>query len=254
MSATLPDIDIATVNQELEAVGTIEILKWCYKTFAAERIKLSTSFGAEGMVLLHMLVDLVKTPCVFFIDTGRNFQETYDVWQRVVERYGVKIESYAPDPADLAQLQSEGGPNVFYQSAALRRQCCFVRKVKPLKRALADCDLWLAPLRRGQSDGRANTPILAYVEEHNLYKVCPLAKWSEQDVWEYIRNNAVPYNALYDQGYLTIGCAPCTRPVRPAEGQRASRWWWETDERKECGLHLEDDKRTRKKGPPSWTI
>jgi phosphoadenosine phosphosulfate reductase len=249
-----PTRDIAEINRTLSGAAAVDALKWCYAEFPHERIKLSTSFGAEGMVLVHMLVNLVKTPRVFFIDTGRNFQETYDIWQKVVEQYGVAIESYSPDPEDLAELQRQGGPNVFYQSKELRQRCCFVRKVKPLRRALADCDVWIAALRRSQSEARAETELFSHVEEHSVYKLCPLVNWSETDVWEYIRNNGVPYHPLYDEGYPSIGCAPCCRPIRPAEPLRASRWWWEQDAQKECGLHIEDGRVVRRKETPSWTI
>lgn len=246
--------DIAAINRTLAGATALEALTWCYAEFPHDRIKLSTSFGAEGMVLLHMLVNLVKTPRVFFIDTGRNFQETYDIWQQVVDRYGIAVESYSPDPADLAELQRQGGPNLFYQSVELRKRCCYVRKVKPLRQALADCDVWIAPLRRSQSESRADTELFAWVEEHSVYKLCPLVSWSEHDVWEYLRNNGVPYHSLYDEGYPSIGCAPCSRPVRPAEPLRASRWWWEQDAQKECGLHIEDGRVVRKKDTPTWTI
>jgi phosphoadenosine phosphosulfate reductase len=246
--------DAHEFNTALENATTHDILKWCYAHFDAQRIKLSTSFGAEGMVLLHMLVALIRKPRVFFIDTGRNFQETYDVWQRVTDTYDLDIEVFPPDPDDLADLAKHGGPNLFFLDVEHRKQCCHVRKVKPLLRALADTDAWIAPLRRGQSDARSKIDIVSFSTQHNVYKICPLAKWSEDDVWEYIRNNNVPYNALYDKGYPTIGCAPCCRPLRPAEKNRASRWWWEQDAQKECGIHIEDGKIVRTAKPPTWSI
>ena len=254
MTADPARIDLAAVNRALDGASATEMLSWCYASFPHDRIKLSTSFGAEGMVVLDLLVNLVKTPRVFFIDTGRNFQETYDVWQQVVERYGIAIETFSPDPADIEELQRAAGPNLFYHSTDLRKQCCHVRKVKPLKRALADTDVWIAALRRGQSEARADTPVVSYSAEHGVFKLCPLAKWSGDDVWEYIRNNGIPYHALYDKGYPSIGCAPCCRPVRPSESQRASRWWWEKDAQKECGLHIEDGKVVRPASSTSWTI
>ena len=246
-------LDIEQINRELASATAHDILRWCYATFPADRIKLSTSFGAEGMVVLHMLVDLVKTPRVFFIDTSRHCQETYDIWQQVVDKYGIAVESFAPDAEDLAKLQAVSGPNLFYQSVEQRKQCCHVRKVKPLQRALADTAAWIAPLRRSQSEARAGIEPVSFVPAHNVYKVCPLANWSEEDVWEYIRNNGVPYHALYDKGYPSIGCAPCCRPVRPAEESRASRWWWEKDSQKECGIHIADGK-VRRTGDGTYTI
>ncbi|NLF40746.1 phosphoadenylyl-sulfate reductase [bacterium] len=247
-------IDIDKANEELKDATAHEVLHWVYRTFEPSRVKLSTSFGAEGSALIHMLISMGIMPRVFFIDTCRNFQETYDVWHEFTERYGLKVESFGPDPADIAELTREHGPNMFYADVESRKLCCYIRKVKPLKRALADADAWIAALRRGQSEARAGTPIVSFSEEHGVYKICPIAKWSEEDVWEYVRNNNVPYNALYDKGFPSIGCAPCTRPVRPAEGKRASRWWWEEDPRKECGIHIEDGKVVRKPKGGSYSI
>jgi len=255
MSADPARFDLDAINRTLEGSSATEILTWCCATFPHDKIKLSTSFGAEGMVVLDLLAHLVKKPRVFFIDTGRNFQETYDIWQQVTERYGIAIEAYSPDPADIEALQRPAGPNMFYQGVEQRKQCCYVRKIKPLKRALADAEVWVAALRRSQSEARADTPVFSHSTEHGVFKLCPIANWSEDDVWEYIRNNAVPYHALYDKGYPSIGCAPCCRPVRPAEPQRASRWWWEKDAQKECGIHIENGKVAGiKTSGPTWTI
>ncbi len=248
------EIDTTGLNRQFEDQSATSIIKWVYEMFDASVVKLSTSFGAEGMVLIHLLKQEVEQPRVFTIDTGRNFQETYDVWQEAIDKYEIEIEAFYPDPADLAALLNKAGPNLFYESVANRKQCCHVRKVKPLKRALADADVWISGVRRQQGQSRQDLDIVSWVEKYQVYKICPLANWFEANVWEFIRENSVPYNKLHDKGYPTIGCAPCTRPVRPAEDVRSGRWWWETDEVKECGIHLEDGKLVSKKPPINYKI
>ncbi len=240
-------IDLPTLNARFETASATEILQWTFQRFPAERVVFSTSFGAEGMALMHILVSMGHMPRIFTIDTGRNFQETYEVWNEAVQRWGVTIESYSPDPEDLSKLLDGKGPNLFYESVENRKRCCHVRKVRPLLRALKGSDVWMAALRRDQGESRREIPIIDWNETHQLYKVCPLANWLEENVWTYIRSNDVPYNQLYDRGFMTIGCAPCTRPVRPGEGLRSGRWWWEKEEAKECGIHIEDGKVVRKR-------
>ncbi len=247
-------LDIKERNVELNDQSATGIIAWIYETFSVGEVKLSTSFGAEGVVLIDLLTQAVKEPRVFTIDTGRNFQETYDLWQEVIARYKIAIEAYYPDPADIATLVNRAGPNLFYESVENRKQCCHVRKVKPLQAALADAKVWISGLRRQQGDTRNDLDIISWVEAHQVYKICPLANWFESNVWDYVRNNNVPYNKLHDQGFPTIGCAPCTRPVRPAEDMRAGRWWWETSEKKECGIHVVDGKIQRKEPGINFNI
>lgn len=246
--------DLDKINKELEHESALNIIKWAYRTFDHNTIKLSTSFGAEGMVMIHILANTIENPKIFTIDTGRLFHSTYDVWQEVIDKYKVKIETFYPDAKDIAELVNPEGPNLFYKSVENRKKCCYVRKVKPLKKALADADVWMSGLRRSQSESRNEIQIVSYNETHDCYKIAPLVNWSENDVWEYIRNNGVPYDKHHDRGYFTIGCEPCTRPVRPAEGLRSGRWWWESEEHKECGLHIEGGKIIKKKQTPNWTI
>lgn len=248
------DIDINKTNKLLEDKTALDIIKWTYKTFDKEHVKTSTSFGAEGMVLIHLLINTVENPKIFTIDTGRLFQSTYEVWQEIVDKYKINIEAFFPESKDISELVGAAGPNLFYKSVENRKKCCYVRKVKPLQKALDGTQAWISGIRRSQSDSRANVKIVSYSEAHNCYKIAPLAKWSEENVWEYIRNNGVPYDKHHDKGYFTIGCAPCTRPVRPAEDIRSGRWWWEKKQHKECGIHIENGKIIQKKQSPDWTI
>lgn len=209
----------------------------------AERLVFCTSFQAEGMVLLDMawraLEKGLPCPRVVTLDTGRLPEETYELIERVRRRYGFDVEMHAPDPAAVAALLAPHGPNLFRQSPELRRACCRVRKVEPLERALEGAAAWVVGLRRGQGGARQELQPAAVEPGHGgRLKLSPLATWSWDDVWSYLRRHDVPYHSFYDRGYTSIGCAPCTRPVRPWEELRAGRWWWEDGGGAlECGLH-----------------
>jgi len=227
---------IAEINATMPAPE--DLLRWGLQTFG-DRVALASSFGAEDMVLIDMLFQLSDRPRIFTLDTGRLPQETYDAIEAVRTRYGARIEVYAPQAHALEEMVRVHGPNLFYRSVALRKVCCQVRKVEPLQRALAGLDAWISGLRRAQAVTRAR---IARVEidaaNGGLVKINPLADWSWEQVWTYMRARNVPYNALHDRGYSSIGCAPCTRAVQPGEDLRAGRWWWEQDAQKECGLHV----------------
>src|ERR1700761_7718240 len=202
-------------------------------------ITMASSLGAEDMVLLDLIASLKLPIEVFTLDTGRLPQETYDLLQMAKARYGnVPITIYFPDTADTERYMAANGPNGFYDSIELRKQCCFIRKVKPLKRALAGKKAWVTGLRRAQSTARQSVEFIEWDADNAMHKVNPLADWTEEDVWTYIHAHDVPVNALHAKGYPSIGCAPCTRAVQPGEDQRAGRWWWENPEFNECGLHL----------------
>ena len=201
-------------------------------------VALSSSFGAEDMVLIDMLMRVNSRARIVTLDTGRLPQETYNVMDATRERYGAAIEVFFPQAGAVQSMVAEHGLNLFYHSVDFRKMCCGVRKMEPLRRALAGLDAWITGLRREQSVTRTAVHKIEWDELNQLIKINPLADWTEDDVWTYIRENNVPYNALHDRGYRSIGCEPCTRAVEPGEDQRAGRWWWEHPETKECGLHV----------------
>ncbi len=228
---------VAASLQTLDKADAQEVLAWALEEFG-DRVALASSFGAEDMVITDMLFKLSPSARIFTLDTGRLHQETYELIDSTRDKYGARIEVFFPKTEAVEELETQYGPNLFYQSVELRKACCRVRKLEPLGRALGALDAWICGLRREQSVTRTAVGKAEIDESHGgIVKVNPLADWSEADVWEYIRANDVPYSALHDQGFPSIGCAPCTRAVQPGEDVRAGRWWWESPEQKECGLH-----------------
>lgn len=214
-----------------------DLLAWAVERFG-DKLTFASSFGAEDMVVLDLLLTIDPKARVFLLDTGRLHQETYDLIDKARYRYGRGFEAYAPRAEALEKLLSEKGPNAFYDSIENRKACCFIRKVEPLGRALAGVEAWITGQRRGQSLTRSELAMVEIDEAHGgIHKLNPLADWSEEQVWTYIREHRLPYSKLHDQGFPSIGCAPCTRAVKPGEDLRAGRWWWENPEHKECGLH-----------------
>ena len=194
------------------------------------------SFGAEDMVLLDAIARHARKIEVFTLDTGRLAEETHALFETVRDKYPIAIRTYFPDASTVQAWVEQNGPNAFYRSVAQRQQCCHIRKVEPLQRALAGKKSWVTGLRREQSTARHTLEREAWDDANNLTKINPLLEWTNDDVWAYIKANDVPYNALHDRGYPSIGCAPCTRAIQPGEDIRAGRWWWESSS-KECGLH-----------------
>jgi phosphoadenosine phosphosulfate reductase len=198
----------------------------------------ANSLGAESMVLTDLIWGTVPDIEVFTLDTGRLYPETYDLIERMQRHYGRAMRIYYPDTAQLEDWVAENGINGFRDGVEQRRGCCAVRKVAPFRRALAGRAAWVTGVRRGQSASRALGAPVEWDAEYGLYKISPLLDWTERDIWDYIRDRRLPYNRLHDIGYPSIGCASCTRAVRPGEEERAGRWWWEsTDDSRECGLH-----------------
>jgi len=199
---------------------------------------LASSYGAEDMVLMDLICKFAPEIEVFTLDTGRLPKQTYEVMQQAKAHYNREVKVYFPDAADVEDFVTDHGPNAFYDSVELRKQCCGIRKVKPLKRALAGKKAWLTGMRRSQAMTRSELPVSERDDAHGLQKFSPLTDWSNGEVWAYIRAFDVPYNKLHDQGYASIGCEPCTRAITAGEDIRAGRWWWENPESKECGLNV----------------
>ena len=229
------------LNVEFEEKSAEKVILWGWDTFK-EKIALANSFGAEDVVLTDMVLKINPQIKIFALDTGRLPQETYNIWQILEEKYGINIEPYFPEAKRVEEMVKKFGSNLFYKSVDLRRLCCQVRKIGPLNRALLKLDAWICGLRREQSITRRDIKKIEIDLAHRrIIKINPLANWSANEVWDYIKKNKLPYNKLHDRNYPSIGCVPCTRPIKPGEDTRSGRWWWEPPEQKECGLHLQKE-------------
>jgi phosphoadenosine phosphosulfate reductase len=200
-------------------------------------VAFATSLGIEDQVITDMIASADLAIPVFTLDTGRLPQETHDLIDRTEQRYGIRIHIYHPESNDIEALVNFHGVNCFYTSIELRRRCCHVRKTVPLRRALEGKRAWICGLRRGQAVTRSDIKDIEWDEANGLTRYCPLADWSDEEAWAYAREHSVPYSALHDRGFPSIGCAPCTRAVADGNDVRSGRWWWESPEHKECGLH-----------------
>lgn len=229
--------EVMALDQQFTDASAEEVLRYALETWG-DRIVVASSFGAEDVVLIDMVSRIDRNARIFTIDTGRLHQETYDVSERLRNRYGVSFEVYCPDAQALEEMLRQKGQNSFYASVDDRKQCCDIRKMEPLRRALSNADAWVTGIRRGQSVTRLDAPhVETDFTNRGIVKFNPLARWTEEDVWAYIRANDVPYNTLHDCGFPSIGCAPCTRAIKEGEDTRAGRWWWEDPSSRECGLH-----------------
>lgn len=226
------------MSLEAKIVATAVLLERIQDEFSPAT--LASSLGAEDMVLTDLVAKHAPGISIFSLDTGRLNPETYDLLAKAQEVYGSKvaIKVFYPQPEALQAYVEANGINAFYNSVELRKACCGIRKVEPLKRALTGHKAWITGMRRQQAVTRADMPIEEYDADHGLAKFNPLADWTEKEVWEYIRTHNLPYNALHDKHYPSIGCAPCTRAISAGEDIRAGRWWWEDEAGKECGLHV----------------
>jgi len=233
-------------QNEFDRKTAEEVLKFALEKFG-NKVALASSFGAEDVVLIDLMSKIDKNANIFTLDTKRLHKETYEVAERIKEKYGVKIKAYFPDKKKVEELERTKGLFSFRESIENRKECCNIRKVEPLKRALAGLDAWITGLRKDQVVTRANIHKIEIDEAHNkIIKFNPLADWTEKQVWSYIKKNDVPYNKLHDKSFPSIGCEPCTRAVKPGEDFRAGRWWWEKPEKRECGLHISDEELLKK--------
>jgi len=237
-------MNIERLADEFDNINAQGVLKWALDTFGT-KIALASSFGAEDVVIIDMMANIDKNKTkVFTLDTGRLNQETYDVMDAIRSRYEIPIEVYFPDQHEVEEMVRSKGLNLMYESIENRKLCCEIRKVHPLNRALSTLDGWITGLRRDQVVTRATTKKIEIDSGHRgIVKINPLADWTSDMVWDYIRNNNIPYNKLHDSGFPSIGCEPCTRAVMSGEDPRAGRWWWESAAQKECGLHFDPSKK-----------
>jgi len=235
-------VDLEFLKHKLEELAEpVSQLRFLADYFKGE-IVFSTSFQYEDQVIIDMIFSNDIDIEVFTIDTGRHFPETYKTWEKTLEKYkGKKIRAYFPDYRDIEVLLTEKGPYSFYKSVENRKECCYLRKVKPLERALKGKKCWITGLRSGQGETRQHVPLVDWDSKHNVVKINPLHDWTLEQVKDYINKNLVPYNELHDRGFPSIGCQPCTRAIKPGEPLRAGRWWWEQNSKKECGLHVQDE-------------
>ena len=223
------------IKIELKNLSPQEGLAFISNRFRAKSV-FSTSFGLEDQVITQMIASAKLHIKIFTLDTGRLFQETYDVFDLTVKKYDLSIATYAPQTSSVEDLLARKGPNSFYESIENRKECCFIRKVQPLQRALSSAEVWITGVRADQSTNRASMEIVEWDEPRQLIKYNPILYWSLDDVASYISENNIPVNTLHKKGFPSIGCAPCTRAVLHEEDARAGRWWWESSS-KECGLH-----------------
>ena len=223
-------------NKELSKASPEEVIEFFHNIFG-EKLALSSSLGAEDQVLTHMYANINEKPNIFTLDTGRLFPETYKLIAATNNKYNIKLKIYFPNTEEVEHMVNNKGIDPFFESIENRKLCCNIRKLGPLKRAFSGLDAWICGLRRDQAVTRFATRKVEWDEINNIIKINPLNDWSEEDVWNYIKSNNIPYNELHDKGFPSIGCEPCTRAIKEGEDVRAGRWWWEQPESKECGLH-----------------
>lgn len=231
---------IKEYNRILQGATPKDVLSF-FATNYKDTLSFSTSFGAEDQVLTDLIQSVDPLIKIFTLDTGRLFQETYDLMHITEKKYGIKIQFFFPDADKVEKMVYENGINLFYESVENRKLCCNIRKIEPLKRALAGVNVWISGLRREQSVSRKDLKLVEWDESQEVIKLLPLVEWTESQVWEYLKEKKIPYNELHDKGFPSIGCQPCTRAIKPGESVRSGRWWWELPENKECGLHQSNE-------------
>ncbi len=232
-AAAIGSNSVSALDSKVRA--TVEQLRSAVREYG--KVVYSNSLGAESMVLTDLIWTQVPQIDIFSLDTGRLHEETYSLLERLERRYQRRIRLVYPNPEALESYTSENGVNGFYNSVEQRQACCGIRKIEPFKRAIAGAGAWVTGVRKEQSATRAQAKAVEFDAPNGLYKISPLLDWTHDDIWAYIRAHKLPYNPLHDQGFPSIGCAPCTRAVEPGADSRSGRWWWENSDVKECGLH-----------------
>jgi len=225
-----------SLNQRFQTLSDIEILRELAKLYV-NKIVFTTSFGIEDQIIAHLIFSHRIGIKVATIDTGRLFKETYKTYVQTIEKYGERIVCYFPDRDDVEKLVTEKGPQSFYDSIENRRECCNIRKVRPLNRLLQGMDCWVTGIRADQSENRTSMQLFIWDEKNLILKYNPLLRWTFEECKDFVNKHDIPYNPLHDKGFVSIGCEPCTRAIMPGEDFRAGRWWWEDKSKKECGLH-----------------
>lgn len=231
--------DLSELLYQIGGLKDIEFLRLLADKYPGQ-VTFSTSFSYEDQAITHQILSNQLPIKIFTLDTGRLFAETYSVWSSTNAMYNTQIKAYYPNQDLLQDFVAVKGPNSFYESVDNRKQCCFIRKVEPLQRALKGNAIWITGLRAEHSGDRKDLPQLEWDESNQVIKYHPILHWTTEDVKKFISENRIPYNPLHDKGFVSIGCAPCTRAVRPGEDFRAGRWWWEDASKKECGLHVHE--------------
>lgn len=227
------------INKVLEDINGFtaeEVIRYIDLNYG-ENTVFSTSFGIEDQVITHLLESTGSKSDIFTLETGRLFPETYKVWNRTLEKYGLPIKTYFPETSAVENMISKKGPSSFYNSVEDRKECCYIRKIEPLKRAVKGYKVWITGIRADQSVNREDMKMVEWDEGNQIIKIHPLFHWTLADVEDFLKKNYIPYNSLHDKGFPSIGCQPCTRAIQPGEDFRAGRWWWEDKSKKECGLH-----------------
>jgi phosphoadenosine phosphosulfate reductase len=228
--------DINKLNAQFANSTPKDVLSYFLDIYG-DKIALSSSLGLEDQVLTDIILKTRRDARIFTLDTGRLFPETYQLIDKTNLKYNIKIEIFFPDYKQVETMVNGDGMNLFYENIEKRKKCCGIRKIEPLRRAFQTLDAWICGLRSQQSITRKDIALIEWDEMNNIVKINPLIYWTEEQVWEYIKANNVPYNKLHDKGFPSIGCEPCTRAVETGEDIRAGRWWWEAPDHKECGLH-----------------
>ena len=223
-------------SEQLGKASAEEVLAFFLDQYKGKIVQ-ATSMGSEDQVITSMICSLDKNTRIITLDTGRMFQETYDLIAQTNNHFSINFEIYFPDNKRVEEMVKDKGINLFYNSIENRKLCCHIRKNESLQRALHGMDVWICGLRKDQTLTRFYNKVVEWDEQYSLIKVNPLINWTEKQVWDYIRENNIPYNVLHDRGFPSIGCQPCSRAIQPGEDSRAGRWWWETEENKECGIH-----------------